>query len=186
MGIDVEDLRDDVLVPAPRAALPPPVAVRVVGPGRLERGYRERIEHLELSLAERARSLACAALVERGQARLLDRLEADIERERLASSTLVQREKRLILALGALQRENELLRLRGRPPDRLDAARAARAFRSPWRARAASGRGGSDSPRALAATATLDSRARPDDPLPPARRGGAHRAFTDGGYSSAG
>lgn len=122
MGIDVEDLREEILVPAPRGApprTPAQAAVRVVGPGRLERGYRARLESLEKDLAERARSLDCAALVERGQARLLDRLEADIERERAANATLAQREKRLILALGALQRENELLRLRARPAEQL-------------------------------------------------------------------
>ncbi|MFN0243680.1 MAG: hypothetical protein ACKVWV_12365 [Planctomycetota bacterium] len=122
MGSDVEELRDEILVPVPRGAATPSIPARVVGPGRLERRYRARIESLEQDLAAGARSLDCAALVERGQARLLDRLERDVERERVANATLVQREKRLILALGGLQRENELLRLRGRPADRLEAA----------------------------------------------------------------
>jgi hypothetical protein len=90
---------------------------RRVGPGRIERGYLTRIEALEsarraegerqreLELAlERSRGeLGVAGRLERGLQRLLDRQE-----ERLESAA--QREKRLALALGAVQRENELLR----------------------------------------------------------------------------
>lgn len=120
-GIDVEELRDEVLIPAPRSPAPMP---RVVGPGRLERGYRARIESLEEDIARRARALECAALVERGQTRLLDRLETEIERARGEVAELEQREKRLILGLGALQRENELLRASERRATRLGSARA--------------------------------------------------------------
>jgi hypothetical protein len=90
-----------------------------VGPGRLERRYRERVSDLEQALgreADRAgglaRQLEASQLVERGSQRLLDRLEALARDERSAREALEQREKRLILCLGGLQRENELLRER--------------------------------------------------------------------------
>jgi len=103
--------------------------VRRVGPGRLERGYQARIAELERAereaalAAERARGeLEVAARLERGLQRLVDRQE---ERLEVASS----REKRLALALGAVQRENELLRQRlelaGGAQARLPAARRA-------------------------------------------------------------
>jgi hypothetical protein len=92
---------------------------RRVGPGRIERGYLARIEGLEaartaederrraleLSLARARGEIELAGRLERGLQRLLDRQE-----ERLELSA--QREKRLALALGAVQRENELLRAR--------------------------------------------------------------------------
>jgi hypothetical protein len=81
----------------------PPRVPRVIGPGRRERQYIERI-------AERERALEAAALVERGSARRLDRMERKLDAVREAALAAEQREKRLILALGALQRENELLR----------------------------------------------------------------------------
>lgn len=88
----------------------PSVPIRQVGPGRLERSYLARIEALEESRAaaalelERSRGeLAVAGRLERGLQRLLDRQEERVELS-------VQREKRLALALGAVQRENELLR----------------------------------------------------------------------------
>jgi hypothetical protein len=94
-------------------------ATRRVGPGRIERGYLARIEGLEterraederrraleLSLARARGEIELAGRLERGLQRLLDRQE-----ERLELSA--QREKRLALALGAVQRENELLRAR--------------------------------------------------------------------------
>ena len=83
------------LVPAP-----PP---RVVGPGRRERAYQLRIAGLESSLE-------AAALVERGSARRLDRMERKLDAVREVVEIQEKKEKRLILALGALQRENELLR----------------------------------------------------------------------------
>lgn len=107
---------------------------RRVGPGRIERGYQARIAALEASereaalAAERARGeLEVAGRLERGLQRLVDRQE---ERLELAAS----REKRLALALGAMQRENELLRQRlelaaGAPAPQLAAPRAARAPR---------------------------------------------------------
>ena len=86
--------------------------LRVVGPGRIERRYLERIaelEHGQRLAAEDGRRLAeeieAARLLERGSGRLLDRLE-----ERLAESQAMER--RLSLALGALGQENA--RLTGR------------------------------------------------------------------------
>lgn len=92
---------------------------RRVGPGRIERGYLARIESLEaarqaeqegrravaLELERSRGELSVAGHLERGLQRLLDRQE-----ERLEHAG--QREKRLALALGAVQRENELLRRR--------------------------------------------------------------------------
>lgn len=80
-------------------------APRVVGPGRKERAYLEKLAALE-------RQLEAASLVERGSGRRLDRMERKLEAVREAARALEQKEHRLILALGAVQRENELLRER--------------------------------------------------------------------------
>jgi hypothetical protein len=92
---------------------------RVVGPGRRERSYLERLSRLELTLADEtrraaglARELAVSQGLERGCQKLLDRMEARAQAERGERASLEQREKRLILALGGLQRENQLLRER--------------------------------------------------------------------------
>lgn len=103
------------------AALLPRVAPapRVVGPGRKERAYQEEIarlgreaalergrrKDLDLALQRRESELELAQLVERGSARLLDRLESDVDRTR-------QQEARALVLVGALQRENEHLRER--------------------------------------------------------------------------
>ncbi len=87
-----------------------PAGLRVTGPGRLERAYRRRIARLEESLGEReedcrraAHELELAGLIERGTARHADRLESELERVRSQAS-------RLLVTLGAMQRENEQLR----------------------------------------------------------------------------
>jgi hypothetical protein len=95
------------IVPRPR-----PGATRVVGPGRRERAYLEKLAGLEMALAARERELGAASLVERGSTRRLDRMERKIEALREAGLSLEQKEHRLILTLGALQRENEMLRER--------------------------------------------------------------------------
>lgn len=106
-GADV--LPTVVLVPAtpPR---PVPTAPRVVGPGRRERDYLHRLAELEDMLQyerERRRTTASelelSMRVEHGAQRRLDRIEGRLE-ESLA------RERRLATLLGALQRDNELLR----------------------------------------------------------------------------
>jgi len=65
----------------------------------------DRIEDLE-------RSVATAELVERGSSRLLDRVEGDLERNRAALRGERQQKNRLLVGMGALQRENEGLRAR--------------------------------------------------------------------------
>jgi len=86
------------------------VDARVVGPGRRERAYLERVAELESTLTSRARELEASTRLERGCQRLIDRLEhhVDLDREQLAQ--LQQQQKQLILALGAAQREVEMLR----------------------------------------------------------------------------
>lgn len=103
-----------VIVPQPR-----PGAARIVGPGRREIAYLARVSGLEARLQEveatrasQSRALEAAALVDRGNSRRMDRLEGALGREREVVRALEQREKRWVLALGALQRENELLRER--------------------------------------------------------------------------
>ena len=101
----------DLLVPFPRP--------RPVGPGRIELGLRQRVEEAvarerearELAAA-RERELELLVRIERGSQRRLDRLEEAAQAAQAALEEAGQRENRLILALGALQRENELLRER--------------------------------------------------------------------------
>lgn len=106
---------------------------RVVGPGRRERAYLAKQAELERELAlrvhalsERSRELAqttselerrenelaAAALCERGAQRAADRLERRLEATREDAEALRASQNRLLVALGALQRENELLRER--------------------------------------------------------------------------
>jgi hypothetical protein len=75
---------------------------RVIGPGRLERGYLERIERTESELEAIRRELEVAGLVERGSARLLDRVEGELKQ-------VSEQKSRLLVTLGHLQRDNELL-----------------------------------------------------------------------------
>lgn len=77
--------------------------LRICGPGRLERGYQARLEGL-------GRELELAALVERGAQRRADACERDARAAARRARELEQRSHRLMLALGALQRENEGLR----------------------------------------------------------------------------
>ncbi|MFN0007677.1 MAG: hypothetical protein ACKVXR_07200 [Planctomycetota bacterium] len=86
------------IFPVPRGAPP-----RVVGPGRREREYLTRVAGLQSALE-------AAALVERGSSRRLDRMERKLDAVREVVDLQQKKEHRLILALGALQRENEMLR----------------------------------------------------------------------------
>jgi len=88
----------------------PTEALRVVGPGRKERAYKEQIHLLEQEAEVKGQALETAALIERGSRNLLDRMERQLdsgeealERERAAS-------RRVCVMLGALQRESEVLR----------------------------------------------------------------------------
>lgn len=94
-----------------------PAPPRVVGPGRREQAYLDKIARLERReqeasvAAERlARELVWAERVERGTQRRVERVEAEFERVREAAAKSEEAQKRLLLALGALQRDNEHLR----------------------------------------------------------------------------
>jgi hypothetical protein len=118
--LDESGERVVVIVPhAPDAPGRP--APRVVGPGRRELAYLARVAELE-------REVDLASLVERGSTRRLDRMEGALDEKRREAEALAQREKRMILALGALQRENEILHerlaLASRPRPALERARA--------------------------------------------------------------
>lgn len=97
----------------------PRVAPRVIGPGRRERTYQERVRRLEgharqsqRDVDHLARELDVAQRLERGCQRLIDRIEVHHEKDRTRLVESEQREKRLVLALGALQRDNERLQER--------------------------------------------------------------------------
>ena len=87
-----------------------PSGLRVVGPGRRERAYVQQIEALDHKLADADQKLELARLVERGSQRLLDRIEADLERKRKEAGELRPAQSRLVLSLGAVQAQNEALR----------------------------------------------------------------------------
>ena len=94
-----------------------PQGLRVSGPGRKERDYQSRIEDLEQAalrsarlIATRKRELQMAALIERGSSRLVTRVEGELGQVRHERDELRQQGQRLVLTLGALQREAELLR----------------------------------------------------------------------------
>ncbi len=89
----------------------------MVGPGRKERSYLAQIAALEGGLADLDRrgaeleaSLEVAQLLERGTGRLVDRLEASSAAARAAEEAARQQANRLLVALGALQAENEQIR----------------------------------------------------------------------------
>ncbi len=92
------------LVPhkAPRAPKP-------VGPGRIERGYQQQIaqlngavENLQSGHVTLERRLETARLVERGTDRYVNRVESQLNRERSES-------KRLLVVLGSLHKENQMM-----------------------------------------------------------------------------
>ena len=94
-----------------------PVSLRVTGPGRKERAYQARIEVLEADAeaaacahGEVSRELEVARLIERGTERLTDRLEAEAVRSKEQLERVQDQGKRLMVALGALQGENQVLR----------------------------------------------------------------------------
>lgn len=131
-----EGLDPETGLPAYELVTPRP-PLRVTGPGRRERAYLERIEHLESDLKSGQREVECMQLVERGTQRLLDRMEHDADRARDELAEQRKLERRLVLTLGALQRENELLRSQleslpgGEEVRRLTASADAGSVRSP-------------------------------------------------------
>jgi len=115
-----------------------PLAPRVVGPGRRERSYITRLENLQQRLAgatreqvQAQRELETSVRLERGCQRLIDRMEVSWSEDRGRLDEAQRQQKRLILSMGALQRENELLRerleLAAAPVERLGAGPAVEA-----------------------------------------------------------
>jgi hypothetical protein len=104
----------------PRA---PAAPLKLVGPGRRERAYLERVAALEeerdrsraqcTEIADRAKKMEAeldlVSLLERGAERRLNRAERELARSQAQVREIEQREHRLILALGALQNENQRL-----------------------------------------------------------------------------
>ncbi len=100
-AVDVVPRADRPRATEPRSSGPRPTGPRVTGPrvtgpGRKERAYQQRI-------ADAERELELARLLERGANRRLDRLETEVRDAR-------QLERRLLVALGALQEQNRALR----------------------------------------------------------------------------
>jgi len=83
---------------------------RVVGPGRVELAYQEKISLLEREAEVSERSLETAALVERGSLHLLDRMERQMDSSEEALNREREASRRVCVMLGALQREAEGLR----------------------------------------------------------------------------
>jgi hypothetical protein len=101
---------EHVLTPAGRGGHPRGRGLRVVGPGRFERDYQERIGVLSGRVDTLHRALEDAALVERGTSRVADRLEAELEAARGRETEARHQLHRTLVLLGAAQREAEGLR----------------------------------------------------------------------------
>ena len=127
----------EYVLPAPVAGRAPEAnragveTIRVVGPGRRERAYQERVSALagelereraqrnvllaELSadraaLQQSREALTIESRIERGCQKRIDRLETLLEERTQALLDSERQHKRLALVLGALQRENQALR----------------------------------------------------------------------------
>ena len=120
--------REFTLPARPPQNFPHGLLGRIVGPGRRERAYLEQVADLEATLAARSNELAASTRLERGCQRLIDRLEHHIDADREQVARLHRQQKQLILALGAAQREVELLRdqlrLAAQAPKQLAAPRS--------------------------------------------------------------
>ncbi len=97
---------------------PSPVDLKIVGPGRRERVYQDRIRSLEKEASVNERALETASLMERGSRNLMDRMERQLESSEEALDSERAASRRVCVMLGALQRENEVIR------EELTAARA--------------------------------------------------------------
>ena len=100
-----------VLTPAGPGGHPRARGMRVVGPGRRERAYQDRIGALSTALDSAHRELEEASLVERGTGRYVDRVEAELVAAREREEEARQQLNRTLVLLGATQREVEGLRL---------------------------------------------------------------------------
>jgi hypothetical protein len=102
-----EDPTGEPVVDLVAGAETPP---RVVGPGRVELAYQEKISLLEREAEVSERSLETASLVERGSRHLLDRMERQMDSSEEALNREREASRRVCVMLGALQREAEVLR----------------------------------------------------------------------------
>jgi hypothetical protein len=96
----------------PVVVLTPQAPPRVVGPGRKERSYQQRIAALEGAVAGKRsleHEIEVARLVERGSGRMLDRLEGSLEARDEALERAREQMNRLLVTMGGLQRDNEHL-----------------------------------------------------------------------------
>jgi len=113
--------RSITLMPHGRGGSPRARGLRVIGPGRRERDYLERVDDLTGALDQAHRELDHAALIERGTGRFVERMvrESRTAMERLEGERQesLQREEalrrqlnRTLVLLGATQNEVEGLR----------------------------------------------------------------------------
>jgi hypothetical protein len=83
--------------------------LQIVGPGRKERQYIASIERLEHEAQEKDSALCAATLIERGTERYVDRIEQERTADRERLQEVQAQGNRLLVAMGAMQRENESL-----------------------------------------------------------------------------
>ncbi|HJM57725.1 MAG TPA: hypothetical protein QF446_10400 [Planctomycetota bacterium] len=83
--------------------------LRIVGPGRRERQYIANVERLEREALKKDSALEAATLVERGTERYVDRLEHERVADRERLQEVQAQGNRLLVAMGAMQKENERL-----------------------------------------------------------------------------
>lgn len=83
--------------------------LRIIGPGRRERQYIENIEQLEREALVKDSALDAATLVERGTERYVDRIEQERAADRERLQEVQAQGNRLLVAMGAMQKENERL-----------------------------------------------------------------------------
>ena len=83
--------------------------LRIVGPGRRERQYITSIERLEHEALEKDSALDAATLIERGTERYVDRIEQERAADRERLQEVQAQGNRLLVTMGAMQKENERL-----------------------------------------------------------------------------
>jgi hypothetical protein len=83
--------------------------LRTIGPGRRERQYMASIEQLEREALEKDSALDAATLIERGTERYVDRIEQERVADRERLQQVQAQGNRLLVAMGAMQKENERL-----------------------------------------------------------------------------
>lgn len=83
--------------------------LRIVAPGRRERQYIANAERLEREALEKDSALDAATLIERGTERYVDRIEQERVADRERLQQVQAQGNRLLVAMGAMQKENERL-----------------------------------------------------------------------------